>query len=698
MKTHEVLTETGERFIFPIEGYVSRASRITGFRQLLEYGLKAPNPMLVLGHDAFVQWREEGGMTPPVEQAVRTAFRRIRTANPGRGAYIGRAFYVPGIDNPNGPRTAAIYDEDEYIHTIEQFYQFVTDQGYDKTPGADIALILHPFIHVMDERSTYCGKTIKEGEQLPWTGGYIVPAPAPGREHQVRIAATFGPDEAIQSSPYDEYLVDPRRETVFGKTIQFKPYTYVPKTGSVYEPFPIPLDMQLEQALTDTEAIQIAQEAYKIMSRRPNVRIEFITQPDGVYFREIAPWEPLNELGLLRLDKGETVVAPVIRIRNNRDIRRVTGPRAIVYFGPEAFQQRQTDLFAQVAYTPGIEKMVALVHGSVTTSHMARILGDAGHNVILVGDEEFTDGAVYQISQLENGDPMVEALNPYEKSVIPFDDVHSLQKGVAGMKVARLSVMRHYGIPVPDGFGVTSQAVQQYLKDIGLQKNIFALDMLDLTNITALEKLTTTIRKKILTSPLPIELASKIQDTASAYKFPYWATRSSGNEDGGETSSLAGLYESPMNISTENIADMIRHTIASYYSAASIITLKRMGQRPSSMKVGVGIHEFIPIDENTIGAVVFTDQNEIKIEAVLGSPELIVSGHATDFVRILYSRSTLQYTISSIGKPTLDINNMRIEEVIHLVKRIEEIFHRFQDIEMLIVPNRGRVVVQTRPI
>lgn len=420
-------------------------------------------------------------------------------------------------------------------------------------------------------------------------------------------------------------------------------------------------------------------------------------QKDGVYFREIAPWESVDERDLLKLESGEKVIAPVVAVRDLHDLPRITGPEAIVYFPPEAFQQRQTDLFAQTAYLPNISKMVCLVHGSITTSHMARILSDAGHSIIMVGDEEFVDGSIYKISRSPNGDPIIESLNPYEGAVIPFSDVQHLQKGVAGMKVARLSLMHHFGIPVPDGFAITSQGIQRYLKDIGLQKNISVLDALSPDNIHAIERHSGIIREKILQSPIPAELATQIRKTTEAYGFSRWAIRSSGNEDGKDMS-LAGLYESPTDIPTDDIADMVRRTVASYFSVASITTLGKLGEQPSSMKVGVGIHEFIPVEEDTLGAVVFTYPNKIQIELTLGSPELIVSGQAKDFIRVSYARDTAISDIEHIGKPTFDISEAQIRQAVVYIRKVEETSHSLQDIEMLFTPRRGIVIVQSRPL
>jgi hypothetical protein len=692
----EEATGPQRSFVTPISEYESPATRIRGFKELFEFGLTAPTPMYVLGSDAFTHWLGFGGITPDLDQEIRSTFRDIREKNPTRGAYIGRAFYVPGINNPNGPRTAAITNEDEYVNEVERFFQFVVDNNYHEDEGADIAVVLHPFINAGDRREMYGNRRLKEGEVLPWPGGYAAPDPAPGREQQILIAATFGPDESVQSSPHDEYRVDPERETIFNKTIALKDQTLIPGEGSSYDQFTIPPEFQLEQALTDDEVLRVAKEAHKVFKRRPNARIEFIVQPDGVFIREIAPYVAIDERDLLKLRPGQEVVAPIVRITREEDIARVRGPNAIVYFGPEAFRQRNTDLFARVAHLENIDNLVALVHGSVTTSHMARVLGDEGHSIVLTHDQEYTDGSTYRIARSSDGATHVEALDPYEAAVIPFADVGRLYTGAAGMKVARIALMQHHGIPVPDGFALTTQAIWQYFKDIDLDGQIIRLDAIDAEKTQLITKRAKAIQEKILATPLPKALLSRIDESLSSYGFAHWAIRSSGNEDQSDRS-LAGLYTSPTNIATEDVPDKIRATIASYFSPASVQTLLTLEQRPSNMKVGVGVHEFIPDENGSLGAVSFTKPNEIKIEIVHGSPEKLVSGKSQDFLRVIQPRSNGKYTITPVGNPEITVDEALVKEALEHIRQIEQIFQTYQDVELLLSPKRGVVVVQSRP-
>lgn len=693
----ETKTLLSPPFIVPIGEYASPASRIRGFQELFTYGLQAPTPMLVVGNEAFKEYVEHGSITPLLRASIEGAFDQIRTANPERGAYIGRAFFVPGIDNPNGPRTAGIYDKAEYVREVEKFYEFVITHGYHTQKEADIALVLHPFFRASDPRPTYGEILLKENEKLPWSGGVVVPHPEPGHLHQVKIVATFGADEAVKSYPSDVIHVDPERETVTHKEIALKDETTVPIEGSQYdEHYPIPPRFQLEQALRDAEALAVAQEATKVFTRRPNARIEFMMQKEGVFIREIAPWEPEDDTDLFRLKPEECITAPIVRITSEEDIAKIKGPEAIVYFPAEVYRRRTTDVFTTVAHLPDVTHLIALCWGEITTAHALKVLGESGHSIIMVGDRDFPDGLEVGVYRGKDNKPVIEPLDPYYDAIIPLSDVHRLAHGEAGQKMGRLALMKSMGIPVPDGFTISSRSVSRYLHDIGVSHDIASLDEVNLTDQDEVERITSAIQQKILSTPLPMSLDTQIHKAMKQHGFSSYAIRSSGSEDG-MGQSRAGLYQSEINIPPGEVSDRLRYTIASYYSPASIIDIREAGQHPSQIIVGVGIHEYIPDAPGTLGAVAFTYRDTIVIETAEGSPESIVSNTATNYMKIEVDRHTDTVTVTPVGSPKQNISEDTILAVTRVIRQIEELFQSYQDVELLIEPNGQIHVFQARP-
>lgn len=686
-------------FVIPVTQYDSPASRIQGFKELFSFGLKAPSPMMVLRHAAFESYRDTAGLTPQIREAIGHVFDEIRAANPARGAYIGRAFYVPGIDNPNGPRTAGIYDKEEYITTVERFYRFVIEHKYGSHPNSDIALILHPFLNATDPRLTYGGLPLHENEHLPWSGGIVVPHPEPGREHQMKIIATFGADEAVKSYPSDTYFVDPKRGTIYEKTVAIKNETTVPRSGSTYDAhFPIPVRFETEQALTDDQILAVSREAEKVFSRRPLARIEFMVQEDGIYVREIAPWEPEDDTDLLRLKPNEEIVASIVRIETAEDIQKVHGPDAIVYFTPNTYRERTTDIFTRVTQLPGISRLVALCWGGITTGHAVKVLSEAGHSVLFIGEKDYPDGLEVKISRGKDGIGKIEPLDPYYDAIIPLTDFQRLSKGEAGLKMARLAMMAAIGLPVPNGFAINSESIKRYLREKGISRYVAMLDKMNKMNIKNQEliRITSAIQSKILAAPLPRSLERYIKQAIERYAYPSYGIRSTGSEDG-VGQSRAGLYRSVMDVPPNEVLRAIRTTIASYFSPASIIDILKGGQLPSEITIGVGVHKYIPNEPGSLGAVIFTYRNNIVIETTEGSPEDIVSGTAHNYLKVTVDRQTNAIGIHPVGNIKQNISEDTIHNVVATVKRIEELFKTYQDVELLVQPNGNVVIFQARP-
>jgi len=687
-----------KKFIFDISEYESPSSRIEGFQTIEELGLNRPRPMLVLGHNAFEEYKRDG-LTPNLQEAIRDAFNQIREQNPKRGAYVGRAFYVPGIEAPNGPRTASIRDESEYLDEVQKFWHFVQKNNYD-IEGADVALILHPFIHVMDPpRTRYGSLQLSEDEVLPYSAGSVYPASLPGLPNRVEVRALFGPDEAIQSCPHDIFYIDPDSETILEKRTGHKDKTYVPQTGTNYLMVDIPKRFRDKQALTDPEAIAVAKWARNLKG----VRAEFIVQEDGVFFREIAPYNPEEEYRLFRLEPGGTVSGPIICVRSQEDIKKISGLHPIVYLGPETFRERRTDLFTQVANSTK-NKIVALVHGTIQTSHMARVLRDLGHSVVLVGTQRYIEGEDVVISSTKDGLPKIDYANPFVNSIVDLANTDRLGKGEAGKKLARLSIMHSAGIRIPSGFAIISEALWKHINDIGILGQIKHLDTVGITNNQEVNSLTQNIQERILASSFHQEFASQIEKAVSRCNFDKYVIRSSGDEDGKDTS-MAGLFESHTNVDPGMIKKKVPVTLASYFSAAAVTSLRSTGKKPSEVSLGVGIQEYIydPLDESQIGGTLFTYPDRMVVETVKGTPELIVSGNAKGHVRVTIDRLSGEKKVEQLGNgrtfSKLTENAQAVlPELTRTAWEIEMLFVDYQDIEWVYNQKHGLVIVQARPL
>ena len=343
---------------------------------------------------------------------------------------------------------------------------------------------------------------------------------------------------------------------------------------------------------------------------------------------------------------------------------------------------------------------MALVYGTPETSHLRKVLEEADWSIILTGYQEFTDGVDVKVSCGEDYLPRIEFVDPYHQAVIPFDNVGELFKGVAGNKVANLSRMRNAGLLVPDGFAITSTAIWKYLMDIGLYEKIVSLDRVALDNGGEMKGIVADVRNEILKKDLPRKLENRILKAMKRYGFNRWSVRSSGGEDE-EKLSKAGRYESSTNVPKNEVISAIKKTIVSYFSEQIIIDIRHEGKLPSRMPLGVGMHQFIPNPEGSIGAVVFTDEKKILIELKRGSPDGLVKGIADDKVKISIERQEGarigKMSWEVFGKPKLEETDIPLNDLIELIERIERLFEKYQDIELVITPKGEIRPLQARP-
>ena len=679
--------------VWPIMEYKSRSNRIIGDQEIVRLGLPAPEPTFVIGHEAFLGWKESG-MNEELKEQVGRSFDTIREANPERGVYLGRGFFVPGVDEPAGPRTAGIFNKEIYFKELDNFYRFVVEHGYD-VEEAEIALEMHPFINAFDKREYYGRVTLKEGE-LPWSGGYAVMSSDYESGKVVKILANFGPDEVVKHYLGDEFLVDTETENLLEKKIGYKSRTLRPKKdSSEYEPVSVPAKWRSRPALTTREVLEVADLAMAAFEKDRNLRVEFIMQPEGSVFREIAPFREWDKLELLKLKPGEEITGRVVRIEAGEDLKKIKGEEVVVYFPSEVFLNRNTDLFTLAdveAKKAGVEKLIALVYGTSMTSHAAKILLEKGYSLLPRGDIEYRDGDLVRVCCTPDNKPSVEFVDAYHDGVIDFEETEKLVKGVAGGKIANIVKVGELDYRVPEGLAITTEAVKQYLMEIGIYTDLVKLDLMPLRHTRRLAEGVEKITKRVLESELPEGLREKIEANLDDCCLDSLIVRSSGAEDN-QGGSRAGLYKSSGKLEEkEAVMAAIKETIVSYFSEESIISLKQAGESILEMDMGVAVQEYI---ESWLGGVAFSSRDKVRIE-IAGSPEEVVSGRGGLVVEIDRKTGEVRGLDEAIN---LGLSREFFENFYSMIRNIIELFGgRHQDIEWILTNKNELVILQARPM
>jgi len=319
-------------------------------------------------------------------------------------------------------------------------------------------------------------------------------------------------------------------------------------------------------------------------------------------------------------------------------------------------------------------------------------------------------------------------------SVIEGDlilDLKSIRKdmfSVAGGKGANLGELIAFGIRVPPGFVITSNAYKYFIEYNNLKEKIKEVLEKESDEESASEK----IRSLILSALVPKDLEESIYkgyDSLSKMvgKEVLVAVRSSATaEDIGEAS-FAGQQDTYLNVSRSELIEAVKKVWASLYAARAISYRKAKSIDQLNISMAVVVQKMV---NSRSAGVMFTlhpstgDRNYIVIESSWGLGESVVGGKVTpDEVvieksslkiverRLSHKTSKIVYdpvarknkTVQLTGEEadTMSINDEEAIELAKLALKIEEHYGRPMDIEWAIDSDLkfpdNVFIVQARP-
>ncbi len=316
-----------------------------------------------------------------------------------------------------------------------------------------------------------------------------------------------------------------------------------------------------------------------------------------------------------------------------------------------------------------------------------------------------------------------------------FSEINKSSIPIAGGKGANLGEMFQLGLPVPDGFVVSSEAYFNFVRATKIDKLIEStLSGLDEQDSDKLDQASETIKNAILAEPVPNDIRT---DLVRAYNklcgvsiFPLAsqellvAVRSSATAEDLPEASFAGQQATFVNVKgADMLVDAVRSCWASLFEARAIYY--RITEHFDHNKVGLCAVVQKMVDSEKSG-VMFTvnpinrNPNEIMIEAAIGLGEAVVSGSVTPDNYIV-AKDSMQIANKTINKQEFVIlrgksgtgsekadlpDNLasaqkipddQITRLADFGKRIEEHYGAPQDIEWAV--EKGKIyIVQTRNI
>ena len=308
---------------------------------------------------------------------------------------------------------------------------------------------------------------------------------------------------------------------------------------------------------------------------------------------------------------------------------------------------------------------------------------------------------------------------PYTKK---FSQLSKNDIPIAGGKGANLGEIFVAGIPVPDGFVVTSEAYYAFIKATGLMKYIKSeLSEIDIENSKVLQAVAERIKEKIKSAEMPPEIAIEIK---KGYHFLCGnsdrdvAVRSSATAEDLPDASFAGQQETYLNISGYvDVTRSVQNCWASLFGARAIYYRTR--QKYDHFKVGIAVPVQLMV-QSEVSGIMFTvnpltnNDGEISVEAAYGLGETVVSGTITPDQYIV-DKKGLKITKKHIIKQTWQLTkrgrlnisrdyqevqklpDKYIKELAQLGLKLELHYQKPQDIEWGLYKNKI-YILQTRPV
>jgi rifampicin phosphotransferase len=203
--------------------------------------------------------------------------------------------------------------------------------------------------------------------------------------------------------------------------------------------------------------------------------------------------------------------------------------------------------------------------------------------------------------------------------------------GGKGQSLARLASA---GVPVPDGFHITTAAYHDFVSQNDLEGFINEqLATLDGSADEAIAQVSSTIAGQFAEHEIPAEIAADVVHAYHQLGSPPVAVRSSATTEDLPDASFAGQQETFLNVSGDDqLLDAVRRCWASLWTARAISYRAQHGIPSEKISLAVVVQELIDADAS---GIVFTadpvtgDDTMIEINAAWGLGEAVVGGQVT---------------------------------------------------------------------
>jgi pyruvate,water dikinase len=311
-----------------------------------------------------------------------------------------------------------------------------------------------------------------------------------------------------------------------------------------------------------------------------------------------------------------------------------------------------------------------------------------------------------------------------QEYILPLSDSEATLETVGG-KGASLVRLINAGLPVPDGFHITTGAYRKFIAFNNLDAPIdSALRSAVLEKPATIEVASETITKTLMSAEFPAEIASEIIQAYAGLpgKDPAVAVRSSATAEDLPEASFAGQQETYLNINGGGaLLNATKKCWASLWTARAISYRMRQGIQTDGVALAVVVQLLVPAE---VAGILFTansltgERDQVVINAAWGLGEAVVGGKVTPDTIVIDKKTNqvLNYDVADKQLMTVRVNGATDEqpvsenlrrvpalneddaiELAQLGLQIEDLYQMPMDIEWTLTDGEF-AIVQARPI
>jgi rifampicin phosphotransferase len=220
--------------------------------------------------------------------------------------------------------------------------------------------------------------------------------------------------------------------------------------------------------------------------------------------------------------------------------------------------------------------------------------------------------------------------------ILPLNTLNANMIGLVGGKGANLGELIGAGLPVPDGFCVTTAAYDLVSQQAGLEQLLSELAATHAGDITRLEHYAVELRQRLGAVIIPSVLVEALREAYQqlAHDAPLAvAVRSSATAEDLPFASFAGQQDTLLNIiSFDGLLDAVRRCWASLWNDRAVSYRASNSIDPRTVRLAVVVQRMV---NATVAGVLFTAnpltgrRRQAVIDASPGLGEAVVSGAVT---------------------------------------------------------------------